>query len=124
MSPFLLLIANNIAVAECVSQVRGRGGKGRRLSPFPPAQRLIELHCAHREYVLFLAAWSLFVRAPGFSEKNFAPGSPQKDDSQLRGLIASAALTLVLVTAARIHREAAMRAGIPAFAGPFGFMVM
>src|SRR5260370_41508001 len=69
MSPFLLLIANNTAVAECVSQVRGRGGKGRRLSPFPPAQRLIELHCAHREYVLFLLLGLFLCVLPFFREK-------------------------------------------------------
>jgi hypothetical protein len=33
-------------------------------------------------------------------------------------------LALVLVTATRIHSEAAMRAGISAFAGPFGFMLL
>src|ERR1700730_10555416 len=76
-----------------VSQVRGRGGKGRRLSPFPPAHRLIQLHCAHREYCSsFLPAFSLFLRVPRFPVKNFVPGSPKSDDSQLRGPIASAAL--------------------------------
>jgi len=65
-----------------------------------------------------------FVRVPRFPEKNFAPGSPKSDDSQLRGPIASAALALVLVTATRIHSGAAMRARISAFAGPFGFRVL
>ena len=47
MSPFLLLVANNIAVAEC-EPGQGARGEGAAMSPFPPAHRLIELHCAHR----------------------------------------------------------------------------
>src|ERR1700732_5618502 len=50
-----------------VSQVRGRGGKGRRLSPFPPAHRLIELHCAHRDYVLLLFPSRTYMFLPRVS---------------------------------------------------------
>src|SRR5690348_16990049 len=36
-----------------VSGVGGRGGKGRQLSPFHPAQRLIELDCTHLPVLRF-----------------------------------------------------------------------
>ncbi len=107
-----------------VSQVRGRGGKGRRDEPLPLAHRLSELHCAYR---VFFARLFSFCACPRFPEKNFAPGSNKSDDSNCVDPIASAALTLVLVAAVRIHSEVSMlpttRAGISAFAGQFGFIV-
>ena len=110
-----------------MSRVGGRGGKGRQLSPFPPAHRLIELHCAHREYVLLFFPPFLFLRVPRFPEKNFAPGLTKSDDSQLCGPISIPALALPFVAATRIQSEAdtraTARAGISAFARQFGFMV-
>ena len=51
VSPFVLMWSRT-SQWHSMSRVGGRGGKGRQLSPFPPAHRLIELHCAHRDYVL------------------------------------------------------------------------
>jgi len=65
-----------------VSGVGGRGGKGRQLSPFHPAQRLIELDCTHLPVLRF----------------------PKE--------IASPALTFVFLMAARIHSEASMLAAM------------
>jgi len=84
-----LLMLSRTSQWHSMSRVGGRGGKGRQLSPFPPAHRLIELHCAHREYVLLFSPPFLFLRVPRFPEKNFAPGSTKSDDCQLCGPIAS-----------------------------------
>src|SRR6266852_5714287 len=72
-----------------VSQVRGRGGKGRRLSPFPPAHRLIELHCAHRDYVLLLFPSRTYMFLPRVSrgvensQRSFRPCDRERRDLYL-----------------------------------------
>ena len=96
-----------------VSGVGGRGGKGRQLSPFHPAQRLIELDCTHLPVLRF-------------PKKNFAPGWPQSDELKLGRPMASPALAFVFLVAARIHSEASMLAtmrsgGISIFFAQVGF---
>jgi hypothetical protein len=96
-----------------VSGVGGRGGKGRQLSPFHPAQRLIELDCTDLPVLRF-------------PKKNFAPEWPQSDELKLGRPIASPALAFVFLVAARIHSEASMLAtmrsgGIPIFFDQVGF---
>src|SRR3984893_6675693 len=72
-----------------VSQVRGRGGKGRQLSPFPPAHRLIELHCAHRDYVLLLFPSRTYMFLPRVSrggensQRSFRPCDRARRDLYL-----------------------------------------
>jgi hypothetical protein len=78
-----------------MSKVRGRGGRGGELSPFPPAHRLIELHYANRDYVFsfFLARnyhvsplncgasrhhWRGFSIGPSFSFSCRSPFSREK----------------------------------------------
>src|SRR5206468_7232701 len=62
----------------------GGGGRGRQLSPFHPAQRLIELDCTHLPVLRF-------------PKKNFAPGCPQSDELKLGRPIASPALAFVFL---------------------------
>jgi hypothetical protein len=83
------------------------------LSPFHPAQRLIELDCTHLPVLRF-------------PKKNFAPGWPQSDELKLGRPIASPALAFVFLVAARIHSEASMLAtmrsgGISIFFAQVGF---
>jgi hypothetical protein len=84
MSPFLVLMLSRTWQWHSVSGVGGRGGKGRPLSPFHPAQRLIELHCTHLPVLRF-------------PKKNFAPGWPQSDEPKLGRPIASPALAFVFL---------------------------
>src|SRR6266566_3002125 len=74
-----------------VSQVRGRGGKGRRLSPFPPAHRLIELHCAHRDYVLLLFPSRTYMFLPRVSRgwQEFTAQLPSLRPSAAGSLLSS-----------------------------------
>jgi hypothetical protein len=112
MSPFVVAVEQNIAVAQ-YEQGWGRGGKGRQLSPFQPAHRLLELDCTH-------------LPVPRFPEKNFAPGWLQNDELQLGRPIVSPALAFVFLLAVRIHSEASMpatmrRGGIATFFDQVGF---
>ena len=53
MSPLSLLSSRTLQW-HSMSRGGGRGGKGRQLSPFPPAHHLIELHCADLLVLRFL----------------------------------------------------------------------
>ena len=92
------------------------------MSPFPPAHRLIELHWAHREYVLlFSPPFLFFVRSP-FPREKFRTRIAEERRFPTGWAHSIPRFGPRVGRGAEIHSEAAMRAGISAFA-QFGFMV-
>ena len=81
MLPYNDFAANGNNPLNSVSQLKGAL---QPLSPFHPAQRLIELHCTHLPVLRF-------------PKKNFAPGWPQSDEPKLGRPIASPALAFVFL---------------------------